>query len=341
VALNALLTVVLCALGCAGTRAAADGEAYPATIEGALRDSVSTGDSAVTEALRALHNTSESAYRLGPGDQFDVFVYGEDDITTLGAVVKPDGAASVKLAGEIPVLGKTVDEVVRAIEERLREYLKYPKVSLLPKELRGATFTVIGKVNSPGVYPVAHNMRLLDAIAVAGGLTTGIFDNNTVEMADLEHSYICRDGRILPVNFGEAIHRGNALHNVPLRHGDYIYVPSSMNREVYVIGEVLAPGYFGYRENLTLAQLIARAQGPKPTASRQVVVVRGSLRNPAVYSHDLSGILSGRSRDVKLEPDDIVFVPRHALAKWNAVLQQLLPSLEAVQRGAVVGALLK
>lgn len=280
------------------------------------------------QQLKELHEIDAGDYVIKSGDKFNIDIYDEDELKMEGIIVKPDGTMSLRLIGEVKTGGMTIPEATKIIETKYTEYLKYPKVSLSPYELLGSNFTIIGKVVNPGTYPI-NRTKLADAIAAAGGLSTGFFQNNTVEMADLDHSYIMRNGKILPVSFTKAIRDGDYLHNIPLMEGDYIYIPSSMNKEVIILGEVGAPGYIGFKESLTLIQALSYAKGLKDTASNQVIIVRGKISHPRVFSVDISKILGGEILDFRLKPDDIVFIPKSALSSWNNIISQILPSMEA------------
>ncbi len=290
----------------------------------------------ITNQLMKLQKVSDKAYVIGAGDKFIFNVYDEDDLSEKGILVKPDGTVTLKLIGDVRIAGLTADSAARVIEERYRKYVKYPKVALMPMELRSANFTIIGKVGKPGNYSIRRGMRITDAVATAQGLATGIFQNNTVEMADLEHSYLIREGRIIPAEFVKAIREGNLLHNVILKDGDYIYIPSSMNKEVFVVGEVVSPGYIGFKESLSLIQAMAYAKGPKETSCSQVIIVRGSLNHPRVYSMDIDKILSGESRDFLLQPNDVVYFPKSVLASWNKIVNLLMPTLQAAIMGTTL-----
>lgn len=282
------------------------------------------------EELKRLHEIDKSTYRISAGDKFNVYVYGEEDLNTKEVLVKRDGTLTFKLVGDVAVAGKSIPEATNAIEQKLRRYIKYPKVSLMPYELKNSSFTIIGKVDKPGVYYFETDTRVAEAIALAGGLSIGIFQNNTVELADLEHSFVKRGDRILPINFMELIHSGNMTMNVPLADGDYIYIPSAMSKEVYVIGEVNAPGYFGYRENTSLGRILSYAGGMKNTSASTVYVLRGNLVSPKIFEVRIDHILQGLSRDFKMQPNDIVYVPKSPLGSWNAIVELVLPSMDAV-----------
>ena len=179
-------------------------------------------------------------------------------------------------------------------------------------------------------------MRVLDAVAKAGGLATGLQLGSSVELADLEGSYVVRDNDILPVDFIELIRKGNMLHNIPLLNRDIIYISSSVNKEIYVIGEVTTPGHFPYKEEMTILQALSFAIGLKESANKNAVVVRGGVNHPRIFKVNLKDILKGKTRDFPLRPSDVIYVPRSGFAEWNNVVNTLLPTLQAVQGGWIV-----
>ena len=298
-------------------------------------------DSEIIAELQNLQNIQSDLYHVSPGDKFNIYVYDESDLDTEGIIVKPDGAISFKLIGEVQVSGLTVAEATAKIEERLKAYIHYPKVSMIPYELTGAKVTIMGKIVNPGCYEIQNNTRVLDIIATAGGLASGYFQNNTVELADLERSYVVRKNRILPVDFVELVRKGDMLQNIPLVDGDYIYIPSSVNREIYVIGEVIAPGHFLFKESMTVMQVISFAQGFKETSTSEIAVIRGGMNHPRIFKINFKSILKGETRDFPLKPNDIVYVPRSKLAEWNKMIGLITPSLELIQGGWMVKEIFK
>jgi len=281
------------------------------------------------EYLKSLHHLDSTQYAIAAGDKFNIFVYNEDDLNTKGIIVKMDGTITCKLIGDVKVNGLTIPEASIAIEEKLKTYIHYPKVSLIPYEMKSSSFTIMGKVTKPGFYYFDGNLKLADAIAKAEGLSIGIFDNNTIELADLEHSFIRRGNSILPVDFVSLLRKGNSLMNIPLINGDYIFIPSAMNQEVYIIGEVENQGYFGFKPNMTAGRLLAHAEGIKNSAGDEILVVRGNLQHPKVYKLSRSAILNGKVQDFRLKPNDIVYVPKGVLGTWNAIISEITPTLEA------------
>ncbi|MFA6102440.1 MAG: polysaccharide biosynthesis/export family protein [Victivallaceae bacterium] len=284
----------------------------------------------IQKELEALQDTKPQPYHIAAGDKFDFKVYDNEDLNSQGLIVTPDGYISLSLIGPIKIGGMTVPEATKFIETKFAEYIRFPKVSLVPIRIQSGTFTISGKVNVPGRFPLRNEPRLTDAIAMARGFADGLFQGDSVEMADLKNSYITREGKILPVDFTKAVRGGDRLNNVPLRDGDYIFIASSMNETVYVVGEVGVPGYLGYKDKMTLMQAIAWSRGVLDTASSDAWIIRGGMVHPKVYKVDIDKVMRGRALDFHLEPNDVVFVPKDGLSQYNVVVKKILPTLEAI-----------
>ena len=211
----------------------------------------------LTEQLKKLHTPDTSPYKITPGDQFDITVYEHPELTVRQIIVTPDGFVSAPLIGPVKIGGLSLVEATEALKKQISQYIRKPLVSLIPIRINGYNFTIVGRVNVPGCYPISiGNTRLIDAVAMARGLSEGLFHGDTVELADLENAYISRDGRLLPVNFQKALLRGDPLHNIPLKNGDYIYIPSVMNSTVALLGQVGKPTYVGFKEGMTVLQAL-------------------------------------------------------------------------------------
>ncbi len=154
-------------------------------------------------------------YRIGVEDVVEVSVWKEPELSTT-APVRPDGRITVPLAGEIKAAGRTAKQLEREIAGKLAERIASPVVSVGVKEVGGRVF-VLGEVARPGVYPLRGALNLLEALALAGGLT---------EFADPDDIVVLRraaaDGeRRIRVSYGDAV-GGKALFD--LLPGDTVVV---------------------------------------------------------------------------------------------------------------------
>jgi polysaccharide export outer membrane protein len=114
------------------------------------------------------YGTSE--FRLGPDDVIEVSVYGEKDLSTT-VPVRPDGKISINLIGEMVASGKTATELQKEIADKYKRFIAEPAVTVVVKEVNSPKVSVLGEVKNPGIYKIKDRATVLDAIALAGGLT--------------------------------------------------------------------------------------------------------------------------------------------------------------------------
>ncbi|WP_009965252.1 polysaccharide biosynthesis/export family protein [Verrucomicrobium spinosum] len=257
----------------------------------------------------ALLNAPQAPYRLGPGDKLDIEILGETG-SRAETFVTPDSKIYFNLLPGISVGGLTLVEAQNRLEAALKRYYRVPQVSVSLVDARSQRVWVLGRVNQPGIYPLTRPMQVLDAISLAGGLFTSRFTGTTEELADLEHSFFIRKGRIIPVNFQALLRDGDLSQNIYLQPDDYIFLPSSLSNEVYVLGAVMEPRPVGFMNEMNLMAALGRGLGLRPDADlTRVSIVRGSLTNPQVAVVNAREIMKGAATNIRLEPGDIVFVP--------------------------------
>jgi hypothetical protein len=170
-------------------------------------------------------------------------------------------------------------------------------------------------------------LTLVEAVARAKGLETGLYRQTTVEMADLGHSFIVRNGEKLPVDFEKLFLEGDLTQNIPIEPNDYIYFASTAARDIYVVGEVMNPGPLGFVESATVLSAITDRGGFTDRAfKRRVLVVRGSLNEPESFVINIDSALDGHLRDFRLQPKDIVYVSRRPWVKAEELLDEAASS---------------
>jgi protein involved in polysaccharide export with SLBB domain len=130
------------------------------------------------------------------------------------------------------------------------------------------------------------------------------------ELADLKHSFVVRQGKLLPVDFERLLKLGDFSQNIYLQADDFVYLPAARAKEIYVLGAVTEPRAIIYADGLTVAAAVASAYGTlKGAYMHHVIVVRGSIAQPEVYVVDYKGVIRGEAHDIPLQPHDIVYVP--------------------------------
>lgn len=108
---------------------------------------------------------------LGVGDVIELRVFRQEDMDGEYSVTQ-DGQIRFPLIGQVAVLGRSCDDVAEEIENRLAaEYFRDPTVSCRVKELNSLRVVVSGEVKAPGRFAYADSLTVVEAVALAQGLT--------------------------------------------------------------------------------------------------------------------------------------------------------------------------
>ncbi len=159
-------------------------------------------------------------YIIAPGDVLEIAVYGQEGLDRQKLVVRPDGKVSFPLVGDIPAGGLTTAQVSTEVRKRARKFIPMAVATVSVRELGSMQYYVVGKVAKPGMFNVSNNISVLQALALAGGVTT---------CADERHIEIVRTegDRTTKMEFNyHQVKKGEALRqNILLQRGDTILVP--------------------------------------------------------------------------------------------------------------------
>ncbi|MEO8616369.1 MAG: polysaccharide biosynthesis/export family protein [Luteolibacter sp.] len=264
-------------------------------------------------------------FELGPGDVVNFSLYGRPELDRPGFRVAPDGTISYLQAQNIQVAGLTLDEARLAIEKGLSVTFRSPRVIITPQEVGSKRYTILGKVVNRGVVTLERPITLVEAIANAGGIETGLFEKNTIELADLERSFISRNGQRLPVDFRKLLHDGEMSRNIEVEPNDFIYIASNISNDYYVLGAVNTPGVQGLTPDASVVSAISRRSGLTERAwPDKVLVIRGSFDKPQTFVVNVKNILAAKETDFKLQPKDIVYVSERPWVVAEDILKSAL-----------------
>ncbi|MFA0749020.1 SLBB domain-containing protein [Fervidibacter sp.] len=252
----------------------------------------------VASAISTQTSVSQTEpYRLNPGDQIQILVEDEPDLS--GEVtVGPDGFIRLRLVGSIQAAGLTVDELAAQIEKALRQYLREPKVIVNLKQFTplARRVYVMGAVKAPGAYPLplAGPTTVFDAIMLAGG-----FSDN----ADWERVRVFRrDGQMLTVNL-KNLQAGDLTGGGIVQPGDVIWV-SPAYIVVNIVGAVQKSGLFSIPTKATLFDAIALAGGVSDP-SANIRIFRGGIE---MLSIPWSKLIAGEVPTLTLQENDTILV---------------------------------
>jgi polysaccharide export outer membrane protein len=158
-------------------------------------------------------------YTLNPGDQIDIAVWKELELTKT-VIVRPDGKFSFPLAGEIQAAGRTIAQVQTEITSKLKTYIPEAVVTAAVKELDGYKVYVIGQVSKPGSYVMNPRMNVLQALSVAGGMTPFASANDIIVLRGSGAQQ-----KTMAFHYGEVVKGRNLTQNLQLEAGDVVVVP--------------------------------------------------------------------------------------------------------------------
>lgn len=240
-------------------------------------------------------------YVIGPEDILDIQVWGNKDLNQV-VFVRPDGRTSLPLVGEIGVAGKTVQQLQDHLTNVYEKTVKGAVVTVIVKEIRSRPVYFIGGFGKPGVMQLTRELTLLQAISVVGGVLPN---------SDAEKGFVLRGERRIPIDFNRLVQRGDLSQNPRLEPGDSVVVP--LADAVYVNGEVKTPGAVKYTGDLTILKALTQVGGLTPLAAGgRVDVLRGNAEKKERIRVDVDKMMRSpdENPDIRLQPNDIVFVPQ-------------------------------
>lgn len=123
-------------------------------------------------ATAATSGAQLPAYRINPGDQLEIYVWGEERLQREIRVL-PDGSFSFPLVGRVQAVGQLPGDIERQISAGLTEQYRgqVPQVTVSVTAPQGFQISVAGKVRTPGSIQPGRYINVLEAVIQAGGPT--------------------------------------------------------------------------------------------------------------------------------------------------------------------------
>lgn len=284
-------------------------------------------------------------YVVGPGDVLNITVWDHPELTIpagserspsdAGNWVHNDGSIFYPYVGIIEVEGLKVTEIRDLITRRLSRYIEKPQVDVTVAAFRSQKVYVSGGVNQPGAYAVTNvPMRLLDAVNAAKGLS----DN-----ADWRNVLLTREGEEYRLSLKAVYELGDRRYNVLLKKDDVVHVSRDDDNKVFVLGEVKqAQALPMGRNGLSLAEALAESGGINELQANAsgIFVLRRAMEEGERYI-DLYQLDARNAAALILADEftlaerDIVYVTAAPITRWNRVISQLMPTVQAVYYGSL------
>lgn len=165
-------------------------------------------------------------YIIGPGDQLNIFVWRNPEISSNLIPVRPDGRISSPLVEDLVASGKTPTQLAREIEAILEQYIKEPLVTITVTSFEGRfdqQIRVIGEATVPSSIPYRSNMSLLDVMIVVGGLTEFAAGNKASIVRNIDG-----EQRQINIRLQDLIKGGDISANINMAPGDIVVIPESL-----------------------------------------------------------------------------------------------------------------
>lgn len=231
---------------------------------------------------------------LGPGDVVKLSVYGSPDLS-LETRVSESGNITFPLLGQVAVGGLSVAAAEKKIGDLLEKggYLKKAQVNMLVTTVASQQVSVLGYVNRPGRYAVEGRRKVLDLLAMAGGIHG--------DGGDIINLVRTRDGNTTreTIDVVDMVRKGELNKDYEVAGGDIIYVERAPR--AYVTGEVQRPGPFRLERGMTVQQAVSAGGG---------LSMRGSNNGMKITRKDASGnpvTINAKASD-PVQVDDVIVV---------------------------------
>lgn len=274
-------------------------------------------------------------YVIGPHDVLFVAVKGQPESgspvlaiggTPVGSRVDGLGRIQLPVVGRTHVAGLTLGQLQKKLNEGYTSEIIDPQVVVELLRPSSQRVNLLGEFNRPTVLNLDRPTTVLDAIAIAGGVS----DN-----AYLRGAMVMRGRAILPVDVYALLREGQIDQNIYLLGQDSVYIPNREEMRIIVVGDVASPGPIAVRPEgrIMLTEALTRAGGYKTVEANldDVRIIRSlSPTRGELITVNFQKILDGSALDFELYPDDIVYVSRSGLGKWNDTIREILPTLQAI-----------
>lgn len=286
-------------------------------------------------------------FAIGPGDVIRISVPELDELQNQEVRVTSDGTIGLSLVGTMHVAGMSENQLRSALVNRLRKFMKYPRVDLFVKRYQTREVAVTGAVQKPGRYDLANmNQSILDLIGRAGGMTAdsaqkvifvpeetqlrtggGVESEQTLKVASRDTT---SEGAYQSAALEENTARpfGDAPPESALKGRNWIVInlgdPEShaclgiptrpgdviivpIAGEVMVQGWVKHPGAFKITPGMTVLGAVSAAGGASFSTSAELLRSDPSGKH-ITEQFDLSDLASGSQSDVPVQSGDVVIV---------------------------------
>jgi polysaccharide biosynthesis/export protein len=202
-------------------------------------------------------------YVIGPGDSFEVQLFGSQN-QTIKLTVSRDGRISFPQLGPIAVGGQRYSEVKSDIEARVAREMIGVRANVSMGDTRTISVFVLGEAKYAGSYTVTGLATVTTALFAAGGVKA---------VGSLRNIQLKRQGAVVrTVDLYDLLMRGDSANDAKLLPGDVVFIPS-VGSTVSIDGEVQRPAIYELNGPASIAELISMGGGLTPVADRDTAAL--------------------------------------------------------------------
>lgn len=271
---------------------------------------------------------AQTGYILAPNDQVVIRFQEAEELNEKNFRVDSEGNINLPIVGRMKALGLSVEQFETALAERLKVYYRNPLVVVnVVERTRSAEQAnpvfVVGAFRAPGVYGLSPRETVSDILVRSGGLQpnashriklTRRIDQGAI---DLPNARAEQDGKVTSVEItvNNLMETTNPAENLGLK--PYDILTAVRVEAVYVTGEAGRTGAYPLeeRQSLSILQVLSMSGGftefAAPTKARILRPILNTTKR-AEIPIDLKSVLEGRTRDIPLLPNDVLYIPRGA-----------------------------
>jgi len=243
----------------------------------------------------------QESYKVGKQDVLKIEVVGDADFSREAATVSDNGMISFPVLGDLKVEGLTLPAIAELIRNSLieRKLLTEPVVSIIVKEYKSQSITILGEVKTTGKFYLKGPERLFDKIVEVGGVTASAGDIVITRLTPEGTQNITVKSK------------GLLRDTTTLKGGDVIVVQARETSQIYISGEVVSGRAINFVEGMTLSQAILMVGGLSRFGSKSKILLKRMTDGKETMTRaNLADIEKGKAKDIPLQPNDSIIVGR-------------------------------
>jgi polysaccharide biosynthesis/export protein len=239
-------------------------------------------------------------YVIGEGDGLDVAVWGVKELT-FSVKVRPDGKITVPGLGDVAASAMTPTQLQVSLAEKLKELVKNPIVTVTVSNITNSKVYIFGGGVKAGIYDLNRRSSLLQLLCSI----------NDVKTAELKKAYVMRAGKKIKENFHPLFIDGDIKEDIEMESNDVIFLPPSLERNIFIVGAVNNPRAIEFREGISVLEAILDAGSfNKYAKENNTVIVRKEGDKEITIPVKAKDLVSNGdlSQNVKLKAGDYIIV---------------------------------